>query len=211
MTAQRQQRNGLSRQLAVIAQVMALLAGFWTAFPNPAARASTTERVVVNRFSGLAIEGFDPVAYFTENQPVLGLPDFEAAQAGAVWRFHNEGNRASFMAHPEIYGPQFGGYDPVDVARGVPAIPAFSRLPASGFICSGSRLIATPLRPIPITFCRRPGNAGTIWKRISPNRPRSVPRQNQRCSQIGPAGGSSQRRSVSSAKSNRDSQELAAH
>ncbi len=98
---------------------MALLAGFWTAFPNPAARASTTERVVVNRFSGLAIEGFDPVAYFTENQPVLGLPDFEAAQAGAVWRFHNEGNRASFMAHPEIYGPQFGGYDPVDVARGV--------------------------------------------------------------------------------------------
>jgi len=119
MTAQRQQGNGSGRQLAVIAQVMALLAGFWTAFPNPAARASTTERVVVNRFSGLAIEGFDPVAYFTENQPVLGLPDFEAAQAGAVWRFHNEGNRASFMAHPEIYGPQFGGYDPVDVARGV--------------------------------------------------------------------------------------------
>jgi hypothetical protein len=98
---------------------MTLLAGFWTAFPSPAALAATTERVVVNRFSGLAIEGFDPVAYFTENQPVLGLPDFEAAQAGAVWRFHNEGNRASFMAHPEIYGPQFGGYDPVDVARGV--------------------------------------------------------------------------------------------
>jgi len=34
-------------------------------------------------------------------------------------RFHNEGNRASFVAHPEVYGPQFGGYDPVDVARGV--------------------------------------------------------------------------------------------
>ncbi len=119
MTAQRQQRNGLSRQVAAIAPVVALLAGFWTAFPGPAALASTTERIVVNRFSGLAIEGFDPVAYFTDNAPVLGLPDFEAAQAGAVWRFHNEGNRASFMAHPEIYGPQFGGYDPVDVARGV--------------------------------------------------------------------------------------------
>ena len=39
--------------------------------------------------------------------------------AGAVWRFRNEGNRASFVAHPEIYGPQFGGYDPVDLARGV--------------------------------------------------------------------------------------------
>jgi hypothetical protein len=47
------------------------------------------------------------------------VEDFEAAEGGAVWRFHNEGNRAFFVAHPEIYGPQFGGYDPIDVARGV--------------------------------------------------------------------------------------------
>ena len=84
-----------------------------------AARAATTERVVVNRFTGLAIEGYDPVAYFVDARPVLGLEEFEASEAGAVWRFHNEGNRASFVAHPDIYGPQFGGYDPVDVARGV--------------------------------------------------------------------------------------------
>jgi YHS domain-containing protein len=84
-----------------------------------AAHAATTERVVVNRFSGLAIEGFDPVAYFIDGRPMLGSADFEASQAGVVWRFHNEGNRASFMAHPEVYAPQFGGYDPVDVARGV--------------------------------------------------------------------------------------------
>src|SRR6185437_11917003 len=135
MTGQRQERYGLRCRAAAIAPVIVLLAAFCVAFPNPAARASTTERVVVNRFSGLAIEGFDPVAYFTENQPVLGLPDFEAAQAGAVWRFHNEGNRASFMAHPEIYGPQFGGYDPIDVARGVTLAgnPHF-------FVVSGQRL-----------------------------------------------------------------------
>jgi len=84
-----------------------------------AAHASTTERVVVNRFSGLAIEGYDPVAYFVDARPTIGLPDFEASEAGAVWRFHNEGNRAGFIAHPDIYGPQFGGYDPVDLARGV--------------------------------------------------------------------------------------------
>lgn len=84
-----------------------------------AARASTTERVVTNRFSGLAIEGFDPLAYFIDRRPEVGLPDFEVAQGGAVWRFRNEGNLASFVAHPEVYGPQFGGYDPVDVARGV--------------------------------------------------------------------------------------------
>ncbi len=68
---------------------------------------------------GLFRECFDPVAYFTDSVAVQGQADFEAAAAGAVWRFRNEGNRASFVAHPEIYGPQFGGYDPVDLGRGV--------------------------------------------------------------------------------------------
>jgi YHS domain-containing protein len=83
------------------------------------ALAATTERVVTNRYSGLAIEGYDPLAYFIDARPGLGLPEFEAVQGGAVWRFTNEGNRDSFIAHPEVYGPQFGGYDPVDLARGV--------------------------------------------------------------------------------------------
>lgn len=82
-------------------------------------RAATTERVVTNRYSGLAIGGVDPLTYFLDGRPEVGLPDFEAAQGGAVWRFRNEGNRDSFVAHPEIYGPQFGGYDPVGLARGV--------------------------------------------------------------------------------------------
>ena len=74
---------------------------------------------MVNRYSGLAIEGFDPVAYFTESRPARGLPDFEVREAGAVWRFHNASNRDAFAANPEIYGPQFGGYDPVDLGRRV--------------------------------------------------------------------------------------------
>ena len=122
MTAQRQERNG-SRPgtgfrpgLALIA-LLTGLAG--QGLPGSAAGAATTERVVVNRYTGLAIEGFDPVAYFVDARPMPGLPDFEAAQAGAVWRFRNEGNRASFAAHPEVYGPRFGGYDPIDLARGV--------------------------------------------------------------------------------------------
>lgn len=95
----------------------ALLAALGVA--APAGHAATTERIVVNRFSGLAIDGFDPVAYFVDGKPCLGLQEFEAWQGGVVWRFRNEGNRASFLAHPDIYGPQFGGYDPMDLARGV--------------------------------------------------------------------------------------------
>jgi hypothetical protein len=116
MTAQRQERNGVRPGIAFIALLASVL--LQAALASPI-QASTTERVIVNRFSGLAIEGFDPVAYFTDGEAVLGYEQFEASQAGAVWRFRNEGNRASFVAHPEIYGPQFGGYDPVDLARGV--------------------------------------------------------------------------------------------
>ena len=116
MTAQRQERNGWRPGLAFIA----LLSGIAAAGIGLAAQAATTERVVTNRYTGLAIGGFDPVAYFTDAQPMAGQPGFEASEAGAIWRFRNEGNRAFFVAHPEIYGPQFGGYDPTDVARGVP-------------------------------------------------------------------------------------------
>jgi hypothetical protein len=127
MTAERQERNGrwsgkaCRPGIALISAGLAVLSLLGVAGPAglPLALASTTERVVVNRFSGLAIEGFDPVAYFTDAQAMLGREEFEASQGGAVWRFRNAGNRASFVAHPDIYGPQFGGYDPIDLARGV--------------------------------------------------------------------------------------------
>jgi hypothetical protein len=116
MTAQRQERNRNRPGIAFIARAAGVL---WLGLGTLTAQATTTERVVVNRFTGLAIEGFDPVAYFADARPVVGAADFEAAQAGAVWRFRNASNRASFVAHPDIYGPQFGGYDPIDLARGV--------------------------------------------------------------------------------------------
>ncbi|MBR0787411.1 YHS domain-containing (seleno)protein [Bradyrhizobium iriomotense] len=105
--------------IALIGRVVCLLAGIWFAFPELPVEAATTERIVVNRFSGVAIEGFDPVGYFVDGAAEQGTAEFEANLWGAVWRFRNEGNRASFLAHPEIYGPQFGGYDPADIARGV--------------------------------------------------------------------------------------------
>ena len=127
MTAQRQERNvshgetGIRPGIALIALLTGLAwvsLGALTCLPF-AARAATTERVVVNRYSGLAIEGFDPVAYFVNARPMVGRADFEVSESGAVWRFRNEGNRASFVAHPDIYGPQFGGYDPISLAQGV--------------------------------------------------------------------------------------------
>src|SRR3974390_2776086 len=95
MTAQRQERTGASRRQAFRPGIA--LVALWVAarlIASSAVHATTTERVVVNRFSGLAIEGYDPVAYFVEAQPVKGLPDLEASEAGAGWGFPNESNRA---------------------------------------------------------------------------------------------------------------------
>ena len=105
--------------IALISLLVCLLAGIGITVSVVPAKAATTERVVVNRFTGVAIEGFDPVAYFVDGQAVQGTAEFETNLWGAVWRFRNEGNRASFQAHPEVYGPQYGGYDPADIARGV--------------------------------------------------------------------------------------------
>ena len=117
MTAQRQERYDRRPGIAFFAALAALFVQ--AGQPFAAWAAATTEQVVVSRFSGVAIEGFDPVAYFADARAEIGREEFEASAAGAVWRFRNEGNRASFVAHPDIYGPQFGGYDPTDVARGV--------------------------------------------------------------------------------------------
>jgi hypothetical protein len=96
---------------------------------------AATEMVVADRRSGIAISGYDPVAYFTEGAPTLGRGDFEYTFAGAVWRFRNEGNRGAFIADPEVYMPRYGGHDPVAIARSV-ALPGDPRL----WLVEGRRL-----------------------------------------------------------------------
>jgi hypothetical protein len=64
--------------------------------------AASAERIVVDPNSGLAISGYDPVAYFIEGQALQGKGEFEQAFAGAVWRFRSAGNRAAFVADPDI-------------------------------------------------------------------------------------------------------------
>ncbi len=73
---------------------------------------------VTNPLSGSAIEGMDPVSYFTEDEPLVGSPQYEVEWEGVSWFFANEANKQVFMASPESYAPQFGGYGLAGVARG---------------------------------------------------------------------------------------------
>jgi len=119
MTAARQERKSPHGRAVLAAPVLVL--GLVLGLAATPGGAATTERVVINRYTGVAIDGFDPVAYFVDAKPIRGRAEFELRSGGAAWRFQNEGNRSAFAAAPEVYMPQFGGYDPMSLARGAAA------------------------------------------------------------------------------------------
>ncbi|MFC7053561.1 YHS domain-containing (seleno)protein [Hansschlegelia quercus] len=80
-----------------------------------------TEKVVSDPSSGIALYGYDPVAYFVDSKATPGRRDIEAEWNGAAWRFESEANRAAFLSAPDVYAPRFGGYDPEAVANGAAA------------------------------------------------------------------------------------------
>jgi YHS domain-containing protein len=61
-------------------------------------------------FSGVAIKGYDPVAYHTEGRAVEGKSKFSYNWNDAKWYFSSAENRDLFAADPERYAPQYGGY-----------------------------------------------------------------------------------------------------
>lgn len=70
-------------------------------------------------FRGLAIHGYDPVAYFTEEKAVEGSDEFEYEWRDATWRFSSAENRDKFISMPERFAPQYGGYCAYALAQGL--------------------------------------------------------------------------------------------
>lgn len=66
--------------------------------------------VNTTRFGGLAVEGYDTVAYFTEQKPVKGSKEHSYEWMDTTWRFSSAANLEKFKANPEQYAPQYGGY-----------------------------------------------------------------------------------------------------
>jgi YHS domain-containing protein len=84
----------------------------------PASAGSVVTAIVTDPLSGVAIEGYDPVTYFTEAEPQPGKPDFEYYWGGVPWYFVNAANRDVFISAPEVYAPQHGGHCEMSLARG---------------------------------------------------------------------------------------------
>lgn len=70
---------------------------------------------------GVAINGFDPVAYFTDGKPVRGNPDLSVNWQGAALHFSDTDHKAMFEADPEKYAPKYGGYCAYAVSKGATA------------------------------------------------------------------------------------------
>jgi hypothetical protein len=85
------------------------------------AAASLHADPVNTNWRGLAIKGYDVVAYFTDAKPVEGSADFTHEWEGAKWRFVNAEHRDAFAKEPERYAPQFGGFCAWAVSQGYTA------------------------------------------------------------------------------------------
>lgn len=79
-----------------------------------AASAQSGSRAYVNNqnlpSSGVAIEGYCPVAYFAVNKPVKGSPEFASTYGGATYHFVSADAKAAFDQDPERYVPAYGGW-----------------------------------------------------------------------------------------------------
>jgi YHS domain-containing protein len=67
--------------------------------------------------SGVAIQGYDPVAFFTDGKPVPGNPKFVTKRDGAIYFFASKEHLETFNTNPPKYEPQFGGYCAYGVSR----------------------------------------------------------------------------------------------
>lgn len=99
------------RLLVFAAALAALVPALAVAAPN------------VNKsfFGGVALGGYDAVAYFTEGRPIEGRAEISHEWNGATWRFASEERRERFRADPEKYAPQYGGFCAYAVSKGYTA------------------------------------------------------------------------------------------
>ena len=97
---------GPSRRSVLVAAATLLVYGPARAEPP----INTLKTGILGGRTDTAINGYDPVAYFTVGKPVKGLDTLAYEWMGAKWKFSSQANLDLFKANPEKYAPQYGGY-----------------------------------------------------------------------------------------------------
>jgi YHS domain-containing protein len=102
--------SSFSRRRTLVLGVLAVLGGMTVATVPAFAYDETSSSPVNVDKAGLALRGYDPVAYFKSGKPTQGLPKFSARYEGATYHFASGKDRDAFKADPAKYAPAFGGY-----------------------------------------------------------------------------------------------------
>ena len=100
------------RRLLVTAMALAAI--------TASARAGEPE-IFTGLLPGIAVGGYDPVAYFKDGAPREGSAAFMTEWQGVMWRFSSAENLAAFKQNPQSFAPQYGGYCAFAVAKGATA------------------------------------------------------------------------------------------
>ena len=109
----------MNHSVSVRALFVLMLGFFMTAPAYAAEPVNTLEKSGFFSYkpSGVAIRGTDTVAYFTQGKPVAGSDQFTTEWQGATWKFSSQEHLDLFVAEPEKYAPQYGGYCAYGVAQ----------------------------------------------------------------------------------------------
>ena len=94
---------------------------------NPMHTLAGTAINTIGSTDGVAIKGYDTVAFFTQKKAVQGSPEFTYEWGGAKWLFVNDENLQKFKQNPEQWAPQYGGHCALGMAEGY-----ISKKPTSG-------------------------------------------------------------------------------
>ena len=105
------------------------------------------------REDGVAILGYDTVAYFTDGRPMQGKPEFEYVWDGSRWWFATAEHRDLFAGDPERYAPRFGGY-------------------CTGGLSLGYKMVADPENWYIVDGKLYPDIARRFWKALADPQPR---------------------------------------
>ncbi len=113
-----QNRKQMLSFTKILRFLFALFAVLMPVYGPMAKQSFLQNEYVVDPLNGVALGGYDAVSYFTEDEPLLGRPEYELEWKNVIWYFSNEANREVFSRAPEIYAPQFGGHGTMGLARG---------------------------------------------------------------------------------------------
>ncbi len=96
----------------------AMAFGAWALGAGGVDRAQAGAAVNAGKLDGVAIKGYDTVAYFTDGRPIKGSPDISYRWLGESWYFASAEHRSLFAGNPIRYAPQFGGFCALGISKG---------------------------------------------------------------------------------------------